>query len=407
MKMNAVYEKIESMRDDMVNALCSIIRIPAISPKSGGEGEAKKAELITRMLNDIGFDSIERYDAPDNSAPTGVRPNIVARMKGEGDKNLWIVVHMDVVPPGDLRLWKTNPFEPVVKDGKIIGRGAEDNGQELIASLFALKALKSLGYRPKMNVNLAIVADEETGSNYGIKYLIDKGLFNKEDLILVPDGGNSEGTLIEIAEKSIVWIKFTTKGKQCHASMPDLGINAFKVSIILANRLIEELPKKFNATDELFDRPYSTFEPTKKEANVPNVNTIPGEDIFYMDCRILPLYNVNDVLEFIQSVARDVEKETGARISVEVVQGGQAPPPTPKDAEIVGMLSKAIKKVYGVDAKPGGIGGGTCAAIFRQRGYNAVVWSKIDDTAHSPNEYAIIDNLVGDAKVYATLFLES
>jgi len=88
-------------------------------------------------------------------------------------------------------------------------------------------------------VGLALVADEETGSQYGLRYILEnhKEIFKKEDLIIVPDGGNEEGTMIEVAEKSMLWLKFTIYGSQCHASTPDKGRN----SLYAAARLILEL----------------------------------------------------------------------------------------------------------------------------------------------------------------------
>ncbi len=405
MQIEEVWNKIEGMEDEMVSFLSKIIEVPAISPKSGGEGEWDKVALLEELIKDFGFDRLERYDCPDPKAKNRKRPNLIAKVDGTEDENLWVVVHTDVVPPGDLKKWDSDPFRAVVRDGKVFARGAEDNGQSLVASLFAVKALRDLGLRPKMNVGIVLVADEETGSEKGIKYLIQQGLFSKEDLILVPDGGNADGTLIEVAEKSIVWVKVATKGKQCHASMPDLGRNAFKAAMHFWNRLEGVLKDKYSARDELYDRPYSTFEPTKKEANVPNVNTIPGDDVFYIDCRILDCYKVEDVLATMRQVADEVERETDTKITLEIVQGGQAPPPTPTDAPIVEKLKTAVDMVYKNGPRPGGIGGGTCAAIFRSYGYPAAVWCRIDDTAHSPNEYCIISNLVNDAKVYATLFL--
>jgi succinyl-diaminopimelate desuccinylase len=65
------------------------------------------------------------------------------------------------------------------------------------------------------------------------------------------------------------------------------------------------------------------------------------------------------------------------------------------------MIKEAIRKVRGVEPKVGGIGGGTCAAFFRKIDVPAVVWSTIDETAHQPNEYSKIENLVNDAKIYA------
>lgn len=391
-----ILKEIENIKLEMIETLKELVRIPAISPDSGGEGEVKKAEFVQKLVEKWGFDEIKRYDC--NS-----RPNIIAKIKGIANKTLWVVTHLDIVPPGDLCLWKTAPFKPVVKNGNVYGRGSEDNGQELVASMYACKALLKTGKKPNYNIGLALVSDEETGSEYGIKHLLKKNLFLKDDLIIVPDGGNERGDLIEVAEKGIMWLKIKTEGKQCHASMPERGINAFRVANVLASRIDEKLHLKFNAKDKLFSPEISTFEPTKKESNVPNINTIPGSDIFYIDCRILPLYKIDNVLEEINAVARNVEKETNAKIHMEIVNREDASFTSP-NSEVVIKLKKAVEDIYNIDAHPGGIGGGTCAGIFRKHGFNAVVWGKIDDTCHMPNEYCKIENLVGDAKVYAKLF---
>lgn len=391
-----VLKKIENIKSEMIETLKELVKIPAISPSSGGEGELRKAEFVQGLIEKWGFDEIKRYDC-------GSRPNIIAKIKGITNKTIWVVTHLDVVPPGDLSLWKTDPFKPVVKNGKVYGRGSEDNGQELVASVYACKALLKTEKKPNYNVGLALVSDEETGSEYGIKYLLKKKLFLKDDLIIVPDGGNEKGDMIEVAEKGIVWLKIKTEGKQCHASMPERGINAFRVANMLVSRIDEKLHLKFNAKDKLFSPEISTFEPTKKECNVPNINTIPGSDIFYMDCRILPYYKIDNVLEEINAAARNVEKETNTKISMEIVNREDASFTSP-NSEAVIKLKNAVKDIYNIDAHPGGIGGGTCAGIFRKQGFDAVVWGKIDDTCHMPNEYCKIENLVGDAKVYAKLF---
>ena len=75
-------------------------------------------------------------------------------------------------------------------------------------------------------------------------------------------------------------------------------------------------------------------------------------------------------------------------------------------AAVVAALQKAIKEVYRKEATASGIGGGTVAARFRRMGFEAACWSKVDDTAHQPNEYCVIDNMIDDAKVYAHIFLQ-
>jgi succinyl-diaminopimelate desuccinylase len=255
-------------------------------------------------------------------------------------------------------------------------------------------------------VKLLFVADEETGSEFGIKYLLDNyNLFREKDFILVPDGGNEHGNMIEIAEKSILWLQFRTIGRQCHASAPAHGINSFLAASDMVLQL-HKLNEEFNEKDPIFDPPVSTFSPTKKEANVPNVNTIPGDDIFYMDCRILPSIDLDKVLVRIAEILTIIEKKYNVQTAYTVIQRASSPP-TPADTPIVKTLKQAIMRIYNIEGKEMGIGGGTVAAPLRRKGYDTVVWSKIDETAHSPNEYCIIDNMVGDSKVMADIMLQT
>ena len=405
MQNQKLFHEIEQLQPEMVKTLMALIRLPAIAPENGGDGENQKAEKLTQILQDTGFDKIECSDAEDSRVSTGKRPNIITYYRGETDaKRLWIITHLDVVPPGEEQRWTmAKPFEPQLKDNRVYGRGAEDNGQSLIASLFAVKAIKRLGLKPKRTVALAFVADEEQGSNYGIQHLIDKGLFRKDDLIVVPDGGSGDGGFIEVAEKSILWLKLRTFGKQVHASLPNLGLNAHRVGMQVALALDKMLHEKYSLKDEKFDVPWSTFEPTKKEKNVDAVNIVPGEDTLYFDCRILPSYSLDEVLSEITRITKEFEKKTGGKIKVEVLQKQASPETNDANSEVARLLKQAIRESRGLDARVGGIGGGTCAAFFRKAGFPAVVWSTIDEVAHQQNEYTKVDNMVNDAKVFALL----
>ena len=317
------------------------------------------------------------------------------------------MTHMDIVPPGELELWDEDPFKCYVKHDRVYGRGTEDNQQDLVSSIFAAKAFLDEGIKPRSSIGLAFVADEETASNFGLSFILrsNENPFRKTDLIVIPDSGNEDGTMIEVAEKSILWLRFKTTGKQCHASRPGLGKNAFQAASHLVV-LLDNLHHIFSASDPFYDPQISTFQPTKKEPNIPNINTIPGDDVFYMDSRVLPQYCLSDVLREVRGIADKIEKQFDVSIEITAVQEAQAPPPTPPDAPVVKALKNAIRGAYAVEATPQGIGGGTIAAIFRENGYPAAVWSRMQHTAHQPNENCLISNMVGNAKVYAYLFLQ-
>ena len=400
-----ICKHIDKMQNEMVKLQIGLSAIPALSPINKGIGEIKKSAYLKKELKRLGFGQVEEYRAPDKDTPCGYRPSLITRIKGKNhSKTIWIISHTDIVPPGARNLWNTDPYKAVVKDGKIFGRGTEDNQQAIVTSIFAAKAMKDLKLVPEYDIALGFLADEETGSHFGIRWLLDhKKLFRKQDIIIVPDGGREDSMEIIIAEKAILWLKFTVKGKQCHASRPDQGINAHRAGAELICQLDNLLHKKFNLKNRLFNPSLSTFEPTMKSANVENVNTIPGEDVFYFDCRILPKYTTAIVKKTARQEADKIEKKYRVKITIEPVNESDSSY-TPESAEAVRMLSGAIQHLKGKKPALVGMGGGTFAAHFRQSGFPAVVWSTLGERAHQPNEYCLIKNMITDTKVFAYLF---
>ncbi len=372
-----------------------LLRIKAISPESGGMGEEEKGKEIVSILNELGFDNYINYDVKDNH--NIIRPNIILKL-GNCDRTFWIISHMDTVPEGDASLWKYDPFNATIVDGKIYGRGSVDNGQSIFTIMLILKHIDIT--KLKINAGFAFVSDEETGNDYGIKYLLKKNIFDKNDLILVPDAGTEDGSVIEIAEKSVLWLKFTILGKQGHASMPENSVNAFRESSIFMNLLDKQLKSSFDLKDSIFEPPYSTFEPTKHEKNIDNVNTIPGKDVFYYDCRILPEYSIEEILHTVDEIINRYSKDGNAKISYEVIQKEESSDPTPSNSEIITLLKRSIRERRGIDAISVGIGGSTFAAFFRKRGIHAAVWSTtVIKMAHMPDEYCKIQDIVDDVDV--------
>jgi succinyl-diaminopimelate desuccinylase len=405
---NTLSNRIKTYQKKAVQIQASLTAIPALAPENGGEGEAEKAEYIKKLLKEIKCEKIQFINAPDERVPMGYRPNILAIIKGKSsDKTIWIMSHMDIVPPGDLALWDSDPYTVIEKEGKLYGRGTEDDQQGFVSAFLALKALQEEGIIPEYNVGLAIVADEENGSKYGIRYILDKypHMFKTSDIIIIPDYGDAEGLGIEVAEKSFMWVKFFIKGKTTHASTPDFGINAHKAGASLIVKL-DQLYKIYDSMDNLFSPPISTFEPTKKEIDVQNIGTIPGQDTFYFDCRILPFYDLIDVKKSMRDFSNEIESQFGVKVDISYIFAKSAAPPTPANTPAAEAIKDAVKKITGKDTFTLGIGGSTVAAWFRYLNLPAVCWCTIDNTLHKPNEYCVIDNVLKDARIFAHIFLQ-
>ena len=397
-------KKIDTYTKNVIDLQTHMIACPAVSPHQGGKGENQKAVYLLSILKQMKFDEVSVINIKDKAAEGGFRPNIVAKYYGKNkDKTLWVMAHMDVVPAGDLALWKSDPFKAVVKGDRIYGRGAEDNQQGLVSGLLAVKAMMDVGVRPPCNYALLFNADEEMGSEYGLLAILKDHahLFGKEDQFLVPDGGRPDGNMVEVAEKNMLWVKLTVCGQQTHASTPKAGANANRAAAYLPVALDEHLYKKFNKKNALFaPESASTFEPTKREANVPNVNTIPGREVLYLDCRILPCYSNKEVMSEIIKIAKQIEKKFKVKINIEWLIDDISKSTNPKD-QVVQLTKEAVASVYKNKPRIMGVGGGTVGAYLRNAGFPAVVYSKLDEKMHQPNEYSSIRNTLGDAKVFA------
>jgi len=405
--LSTVLELLKNSREELLRLQTDLVAIPALGPTNAGQGEKAKVEYLAEYASRFAGVRTEMIKAPDDRVECGYRPSLIIRRPGKNPRTLWFIAHTDVVPTGDLALWESDPFVLRQEGDLIFGRGVEDNHQGMVSALLLLRALETAAAQTDLSLGILLAADEETGNTYGIEYVMTNHpqVFAPDDLIVIPDFGTPEGDAIEVAEKSVLWLRFTVQGKQCHASTPKAGVN----SLVGASALIlalDHLHTVFNVHDPLFDPPMSTFAPTKMEANVPNVNTIPGQDVFHLDCRVLPSYPLEEIEQEIRLICDKVEAERGVRIAFAPVVREQAAPATPADCEAAKRLTAALEKTRGLEARAIGIGGGTVAAAFRKRSLPAVCWSTLMHTAHQPNEHASVKATLADSQVFAHLLFE-
>lgn len=399
-----IFAEIDAMKDEMLATLSEMVAIPSVNPTEGGTGEKARAEYLIGKVKELGLGEAENYVCID---PDGnERPNLVVKIPGETSQRLWIVSHMDIVPPGELSLWESDPYKAELRGDKLYGRGTSDNGTSLVASIYTALAFKKLGIKPKYEICLCFVANEETGSMYGIQHLIKQDIFCPDDLVIVPDMTSTDGSFIEIAEKSIFWLEFTLEGKQTHASLPQLGNNAARAANEFSCALDRALHEAFPETNDVFNDPKcSTFEPTRRRENVGSINIVPGVETFAFDCRVLPGITIEEFEKVVNKEKTDAEKKFGVKISYKYMQKEAAAPVTSPEAPVVRLLADAVKDVLGVQPQIAGVGGGTCGAFFRKIGIPSAVWGLGDEVAHMPNEYTKISDLLGSSKVLAHMLM--
>jgi len=150
MDFSHLEQTIDKYRNDFIELQRLLTAIPALAPESDGDGEAKKAAALKDYLKRAGFPEPKEYNAPDERVSTKSRPNLVYIIEGQDkSRTVWVMSHTDIVPPGDLAKWKSDPYELIVDGDRIIGRGVEDTSMGWWPRYSRLRRLSIL--RPSPN----------------------------------------------------------------------------------------------------------------------------------------------------------------------------------------------------------------------------------------------------------------
>jgi succinyl-diaminopimelate desuccinylase len=139
---------------------------------------------------------------------------------------------------------------------------------------------------------------------------------------------------------------------------------------------------------------------------VENINTVPGLDVFYLDCRVLPEIDLAEVIKTTGEIVRAAAKPYGAGAVIEVVHQSKAPLPTSAEAPVVRRLARSLKKLRHLEPKLFGAGGQTVAELLRAKNIPTAAWSTIIGNPHTPNEASSIINTIADAKIIVDMLFD-
>ena len=194
--------------------LCDLIRIP--SPTPPGDTQAVAA-FIAGDLSSTGA-KVELLAPPQKPEAQSV----VATL-GQGEPVVMLHAHLDTVPVADdeRQRWTQDPFSPVVREGRLYGKGSVDDKAPLAAIMTAFKKLA--GREVTGTLALVAAAEEEVGGQLGTKWLADAGHLPKADFIVV---GEQTHNRIALAHKGVLRATVTVRGRSVHATNPERGVNA-------------------------------------------------------------------------------------------------------------------------------------------------------------------------------------
>jgi acetylornithine deacetylase/succinyl-diaminopimelate desuccinylase-like protein len=361
-----------------VELLQNLIRIDTTNPPGN---EAECITYINELLKEAGFDTA--FFAKDKN-----RPNLIARLKGRGKAApLMLYGHVDVVPTAK-QAWTYPPFEAKIVDGFIWGRGALDMKGGIAMMLAAVLRAKAEGLTPSGDIVLVILCDEEAGSEYGAKYLVENhsDQFAEIRYAIGEFGGYTAhvGTKkfypIQIAEKQVCSIKATIRGPGGHGARPMRGGAMAKLADFLhrldkhrlpvhitpiTRQMIEIITSNLSFPNGLIFRqllnPFLTnsilrllgdisqyFDPlVHNTVNATivrggeKINVIPSEITVELDGRLLPGFSSTDMLTELQQVI-------GEKVELEVLR--HDPNPAEQDMGLFNTLAGILR-----EADPDGI----------------------------------------------------
>ncbi len=328
------------------------------------------------------------------------RANLLATIgasEGEDVPTLAVGCHTDIVPPGDG--WSTDPYDVVLRDGKLYGRGVLDNKGPLAACVIAMRLLQESGVRLGGRFQLVAIASEEFREfgepDPGIEYLLNEGIL-RPDFAIIPDIGENM-TRIDIAEKGRAEIKVTAVGRQAHGSTPELGLNAVYQMARFVTR-IEELT--------LPHEPHPVLgAPTINLGIIHGgaaANIVPGVCTATLDVRYVPGQDPEGIVRVLQQVAAKVGGEW--RFSLGDVS---LPHAIPAANTLVEAIQTNARAVLGFEPETFGIGGGTFAKAFNLGGIPAVGFGPGDDEQfHVADESIEVKQLVDFAELLALVALD-
>ncbi|MBI2518020.1 MAG: M20 family metallopeptidase [Opitutae bacterium] len=309
---------------DLVGFLQKLIRLRTVNPP--GENYGETTALLAATLRGLGLQvrrvaiprALQKKTQPDQLAYP--RYNVIAFWDAGAKKTVHFNAHYDVVPVSGQ--WKHgDAFNPAVQGGWMYGRGTADMKGAIASIVYALKALRATGTRPRCNVEVSFTADEETDSLLGTNWVVDRGRL-RADFAVVGEGG--EGDAVCCGHNGVVWLNVRVHGKPAHGSTPERGINALEKmsALVLALDGYKKIlaRRRFRTPEGRVMTPTLNLGGVFAPGEGGKINTVPAAASFTIDRRVLPVESVataeRELRAFLTKAAAKIPQ---CRITIEKV----------------------------------------------------------------------------------------
>ena len=367
-----------------------LIKFPSITPVDAGV-----IKFLEKKLKKLGFKTkILEF------RQKGFRPvkNLYARFGNKGP-NLCYAGHLDVVPPGNLKDWTTNPFRPSVKKGYLIGRGANDMKSSIAAFVSAVSTFLSKNKKFNGSISLLITGDEEGDAINGTKKVVEYLKKRKEKinfcLVGEPTNPNKLGEMIKIGRRGSLTGKLNIIGHQGHVAYPSRANNP---STIIVNILKELKEIKF-------DKGTKDFQPTNLEVTRININNtadnvIPATAEATFNIRFNNKHSSNSLKKRLNKIFKRIAKKHKSKFKIEYRVSGEAFLTKPNKTTF--MIQNIVKKITKLKPKLSTTGG-TSDLRFIRTICPGLEFGLVGKTMHKVDEAVSLKDLRNLTKIYQSI----
>ncbi len=364
-----------------------LIRKPSITPKDAGA-----INLLAKNLRSLGF-KCKLINFKNIK-------NLYAKL-GKSSPNFCYAGHTDVVPPGNIDDWSINPFRPVVKNNRLIGRGSSDMKASIACFVAAVSKFKTQNKKFKGSISLLITGDEEgiaiNGTKRVVKYLKTKREKINFCLVGEPTNHNKLGEIIKIGRRGSITGRLKIIGSQGHVAYPHRANNPSNTMIKILKR-IKELK---------LDKGTKNFQPSNLEVTKINIdnhadNVIPGSADAVFNIRFNDKHTANSLKRKLNRIFKLITKNNKSRFKVKYEVSGEAFLTRPNKTTY--MIQNTIKKITGIKPKLS-TSGGTSDARFIKNIAPCLEFGLVGKTMHKIDENVSVSDLKKLTKIYENILI--
>ena len=403
---NTLWNIVDKEQDRLLNLCSHLIKTPSENP--GGN-----IENVVKVICDYFDESKIEYEIIRSKEDC---PNIIVNMGNGNGKTLYLNGHCDVVPVGNINKWDFDPFSGEIKDGKMLGRGTSDMKAGLGGLIFALKVIKENNLKINGKIIFHIVPDEETGGDYGTKWLYNNGYINEGDACLIAEPTSYNNC--EVGQKGSLWLRIKSYGRSAHGSVGNyVGVNAITklMKLLMSLEELRDIEGRYEESQlEVLENSKYIVKEAQKVEGVENVidhltvnigtieggsktNMVPDYCEATVDMRVPIGVNLREVLDRFEAIIERLGLED---IEYDYTWNSEANF-TDVNSEIVKSAVENAETIWQKKVIPAYQWASSDARYYRIKGINTIQYGPANTAGiHSYNEDVDVEDIINSTKVY-------